>query len=420
MKKLNLITLIVLAALVASAFGIAGNIRAQDKTTITLWGDWSGEGEQQILTMVNAFNESQDQIVVEYVVIQDIVTNFLTAATSGEVPDVIIWDRWRTALYGPRNVLLPLNDYMARDGITADQFFAEALRELSVGETIYGLPLTVDARALFYNAALLREAGIEPPTTWEELKTAAEALTVRNADGTLERAGFSLQDVGLFRMWLLQAGSEAISEDGNTTTFNNEQGLAVLNYWQSLLDAGVYEVGFEQGLGQDQDAFVTGRVAMQYNGPWMLSTYEKFGDDLEFGVVPPPAGPNGDRGAGMGGFGLAIAAGSENPDAAWEFVKWWTADPENALTWSQTSRNICGNIECTQDPYFQEDPILRAFVETLEFASVRPTFPGYSAMEVDALIPNLQLFINGELTAEETLARAQEQGDIVLAENNQQ
>jgi multiple sugar transport system substrate-binding protein len=391
---------------------------AQDRVELVLWGDWTGEGETQINTMVEAFNASQDAITVTYVPTQDVITRFLTASTSGEAPDLIVWDRWRTALYGPRNVLLPINSYMERDGLTPEMFFTEALRELSVGDQIYGLPLTVDARALFYNVDLLEAAGIEPPTTWEELQAAAIALTQRNADGTLEVSGFSLSDVGLFNMYVQQAGGSMLTEDGTTTNFNNEAGLAVLNYWNTLInEEGVYELGFETGLGEGQDAFVTGRVAMQYNGPWMLNFYKSYGDDLNFGVVPPPAGPNGDRGGVMGGFGLAISSTTELPDEAWTFLSWWTANSENALLWAQTSNNIPGLLETLDDPYFAEDPYLPAFIETLTFAQIRPPITGYPPMEVDAVIPNLQLFVTGEQSAEDALRNAQEQGDLILQEN---
>jgi multiple sugar transport system substrate-binding protein len=395
-----------------------GSLMAQDRTEIVLWGDWTGEGENQINAMVERFNESQDAITVTYSPTQDLLTRFLTASTSGDAPDVIIWDRWRTALYGPRNVLLPLNDYMAADGLTADMFFTEAVRELSVGDQIYGLPLTVDARALFYNRALLEAAGVEPPTTWEELREAAVALTQRAADGTLEVSGFTVADVGLFNMYLQQAGGSMLNEDNTATNFNNELGLSVLNFWGQLLNEDrVYELGFEAGLGEGQDAFVTGRVAMQYNGPWMLNFYKSYGDELDFGVVPPPAGPNGDQGSVMGGFGLAISATTEQPDAAWEFVKWWLAEPANAVEWARVSSNIPGNLEALEDPFFQEDPYLKPFVDTLLVARIRPPVPGYAPMEGDALIPQLQLFMAGNISAEEALQLAQEQGDLILMEN---
>ena len=210
-----------------------------------------------------------------------------------------------------------------------------------------------------------------------------------------------------------------VTEDGSATAFNTPEGISVLEFWKRLLDAGVYEAGFEQGLGESVDPFVTGRVAMLYNGPWMLSTYERYGDDLHFGVVPPPAGPNGDQGSVMGGFGLMIPAAAQHPEEAWEFMKWWLAEPENALLWSQTSRNITGNLAALEDPYFQEDPYLPAFIETLNFARIRPPFPGYSPMEIDALIPAAQLFMQGQISAEDALNQAQQQGDIILQENNE-
>ena len=407
-------------ALTALLLLITSVAMAQDEVvTLTFWGDWSGEGESQISTMVEAFNSTHDNIQVQYVVTQDMVTSFLTAATSGGAPDIMIWDRWRTSLYAPRGVFLPINDYMAADGITSDQFFTEAIRELSWDDNVYGLPLTVDARALFYNVDMLEAAGVEPPTTWEELKEAAIALTQRDENGVLQVSGWALSDAGLFNMYLQQAGGQMVTDDGSATSFNNEQGLSVLNFWQELLDAGVYEVGFEQGLGESVDPFVTGRIAMIYNGPWMLSTYETYGDELTFGVVPPPAGPNGDTGSVMGGFGLVIPAAAQHPDEAWEFMKWWLAQPENALLWAQTSRNIPGNLEALEDPYFQDDPYLPAFIETLQVARIRPPFAGYSPMEVDALIPAAQLFLQGGISAEDALAQAQQQGDIILVENNE-
>lgn len=397
----------------------SGQAASGEVTNITFWGDWSGEGEKQIQTMVKAFNDSHPNIKVTYVVQEDMVTKFLTAATSGTAPDVLIWDRWRTALYAPKGVFEPIDSFMQRDGISKDDFYAEALRELSWDNKLYGLPLTVDARALFYNKKLLDEAGVAPPTTWEELAAAAEKLTKRDASGKLIQSGMSFQDVGLFNMWLQQAGGQMVSEDGNSTAFNSDEGRAVLDFWNQMVnERKVYDVGFESGLGQGQDPFVTGQVAMMYTGPWMLTTYKTYGKDLEFGVVPPPAGPNGDQGAVMGGFGLAMSSSSKQKDAAWEFIRWWLAEPENALLWAKTSFNIPGNLPALKDPFFQDDPYLKPIVDTLNFAKIRPPFPGYSPMEGNALIPNLQLFLQGDMDASTALQKAQEQGDKELQENN--
>ncbi|WP_127491618.1 ABC transporter substrate-binding protein [Paenibacillus glycanilyticus] len=385
---------------------------------LTFWGDWAGDGQKQFQTMVDAFNKSQDKIHVKYVLQQDLITKFLTAATSGGAPDVLLWDRWRTPLYAPKNVLHPIDDFMAKDGLNKDDFYGEALKELSNSDKLYGLPLTVDARALFYNKKLLADAGVtQPPTTWDELEQAAIKTTKWNGS-KLEVAGFSLADNGLFNMYLQQAGGSMLTDDGKKTNFNNEKGLSVLEFWDRMLNQDkVYKVGFEQGLGEGTDAFATGKVAMTYNGPWMLSTYKKYGKDLDFGVVPPPAGPNGDKGGVMGGFGLVIPEASKNQEAAWEFIKWWTANKDNALLWAKTSLNIPGYKPALDDPFFKEDPLWQPFLDTLEFAKTRPAHPGYSVMETEALIPNLQLYQQKKQNAEDTLKKAQQRGDQQLADN---
>lgn len=389
----------------------------QKPVEIVYWGDWGGEGQKQFEAMMEAFNQSQDKIVAKYVVTQDMITKFLTAASSGQAPDIMFWDRWRTALYAPKGVLHPIDTYMERDGVSKDEFFSEAIRELTNDGKLYGLPLTVDNRALFYNKKLFAEKGLNPPTTWEELREAAKKLTVWNGD-KLERAGISLQDVGLFNMWLQQAGGQMLTDNGQKTAFNNEAGLTVLNFWKQLVfEDKVYKVGFESGLDKGVDAFATGKVAMIYNGPWMLSTYKKYGKELDFGIVPPPAGPNGHKGGIIGGFGLVIPEAAKHKEEAWQLMKWWLAEPENAAKYCKISLNIPGIKAATKDDFYDGDPYYKPFLETFRFAKIRPPHPGYASMEIKALIPQLQLFMEGKVTAEEALKKAQAMGDKILEEN---
>lgn len=260
--------------LLTGGFLLSVGHAANNPVEIVYWGDWGGEGQKQFETMMDAFNKSQNKIVAKYVVTQDMITKFLTASVSGQAPDIMFWDRWQTALYAPKGVLYPIDKLMARDRIKKDLFYSEPLRELTWNKKLYGLPLTVDNRSLFYNKKLFAEKGLEPPKTWEELRQCANKLTQWDGD-KLVRAGFSLQDVGLFNMWLQQAGGQMLTNDGKKTAFNSKAGLKVLNFWSELLNKDkVYKVGFENGLDKGIDAFINGKVAMLYTGPWMLSTYK--------------------------------------------------------------------------------------------------------------------------------------------------
>jgi len=379
---------------------------------VTFWGSWSGDQAKQLQKQADAFNESQDEYEVKYVGQELVEEKLLTALASGSVPDVVLWDRFATPLYVPKNALAPLDEYIEADGVDVAQFYDQALGELVVDGETYGLPLLVDNRSLFYNADLLKEADVEPPTDWAGLKTAAEAVTERDG-GKLSIAGFALDDPGLFNIWLRQAGGQMFSDDGATTAFNSSEGLEVLDFWKGLLDAGVYEPGFGEGV----DSFAEGRLALKYDGPWALTALDEA--DVDYGIVQPPVGPDGDQGAGMGGFGLVIPQGAQNPDGAWEFMKWWTTEPANGVDFAKISGWIPANMEAANDAYFTKDDRYEAFIETMEYAEVRSNTPGASDVEGKALIPALERFLGGEIDAQTALAEAQELGDRILADNAQ-
>lgn len=130
-----------------------------------------------------------------------------------------------------------------------------------------------------------------------------------------------------------------------TTAFNSEAGLTVLEYWNKLLNEDkVYQLGFEDGLAGD--GFKAGKVAMTFNGPWVLEQYKEAG--LNFGVIGQPKGPSGDMHAMMGGFGLAIPNKAKHADEAWEFIKWWSHTAGERCRVLQDQRKYAGKQGCSR------------------------------------------------------------------------
>ena len=396
---------------------------ASGVTTVIFWEDWTGQGQQQMMKMVDKFNATHKNIQVKDVVQSNMITKFLTGATSGNVPDIMEWDRWQTALYAPKGVLYPINNFVKQDNVNLKDFYQQALNELTWNGNLYGLPLTVDARALFYNKTLFAKAGIKnPPQTWAQLAADAKKLTIWK-NGKLVQAGFLGPQAGDFNMWLQQAGGSMLTPNNKQTNFNNAKGLAVLNFWHQLLFTDkVYQIGFDSGLPNGEDAFGVGQAAMELNGPWMLGTYEQYGNKLNFGVVQPPKGPGpaGRRASMMGGFGMAIPAAAKNKQAAWVFEKWWIANAANDAYWGKESSNLPGNIIAGQEPYFTKNPYIKPFLETLKYAKTRPAVPGYFPLEGNVTIPIFTLFEEGKMTAKQALQKAQQQGNEVMAQNPQQ
>ncbi len=84
---------------------------------------------------------------------------------------------------------------------------------------IYGIPLTVDTMALFYNEDLLANAGIaQPPTTWDEFKKDVERLTRIDEYNNIIQAGAALgTSENIYRagdilaMLMLQSGCSIVN-----------------------------------------------------------------------------------------------------------------------------------------------------------------------------------------------------------------
>jgi multiple sugar transport system substrate-binding protein len=415
-KHLRVLSVVATAALAVTVAGCAsggsgGEASGDGPEPVVMWGSWSGDQVDQLEEQAARFNESQDEYEVSYVPQELVEEKLLTALAGGQVPDVVLWDRYQTALYAPKGALAPIDEFVEKDDVDTSMFYEPALGEMTVDDTLYGLPLLVDNRSLLYNKTLLADAGVEPPTNWEELKTAAEALAVSDG-GKLTQAGMDLSDPGLFNMYLAQAGGQLLNDDQTKTAYNSPEGIEVLEFWKSLLDADVYE----QGFGDTGDSFAESKTAMKLDGPWALSTLDKV-DGLEYGVVPPPAGPDGDTGAYMGGFGLVIPEGAKNAEGAWEFMKWWTTEAENGVAFGEIAGWIPANIEAANDPYFTENEHYSAFIETMNYAQARPNVKGYSDVDGKALVPALERFLSGEISAEQALKEAQEQGDQILEQN---
>ena len=387
------------------------------KTELVMWGGWSGDAITQFQEMLDSYNAFQDKVHITYQYVDGTEQKLLTSIAGGETCDVVLWDRFNTSSYAPKGALLALDDFIAADSVDLTKFFAPAVDELIYDGKLYGLPTMVDARVLFCNIDMLKEAGIDYAAikNWDDLRAAAVATTKRDDKGALIQSGYVMNDVGLFSAYLYQAGGKLINEETNppTVAFNNEVGLAVLNFWDEMLKKEkVYETGFNEAY--NGQAFIAGKAAMMVSGPWDLNNVKKAGINL--GIIPCPGAPGFDPASGMGGFGLAIPALAAHPREAMDFIEWWACDAENSLLFTKINGYLPANVDAANDPFIADDPHLSALFGAFQFGRIRPKTQGYSTMETLAMIPQWQLFVNGEITAQEALDNAERQGNTALEE----
>ena len=338
------IAVLLLVILLAAPTSLALPAGAQDQVTITLWHHWGGNRVPLMEESIAAFEEAHPGVKVENVFLpwDNRLENLLTAIAAGDPPEVTMFGRQDLPFFAVTESIIPLDDYMARDGITPDMFTASEFAGNVYNGKTYMLPQPTGGalEIVWYNKDQAREAGLDPdsfPQTWDELKVWGEAMS-QGEGGFLDRVGIDVLSSGgeqpAFLMWLNANGQDWISEDLRTVTINNEAGIQTLEFMQSFTDDinfGVVEVRsfYEGGAELGNDIFFYGKESAQVNGSWVLFQLTEFAPDMDFGIAAIPYGPSGNpdrRGSTYGGWGYMIPKNAAHPDEAWELVKWLTAE----------------------------------------------------------------------------------------------
>ncbi|MFJ3948833.1 ABC transporter substrate-binding protein [Streptomyces libani] len=189
-------------------------------------------------------------------------------------------------------------------------------------DKIWGIPQVVDTQVLYYRRSLLKEAGVRPPGTLDELVDGAKKLSDRKTKGL-----FLGNDGGVGVLGgtpLFAAGLSLITEDGKVG-FDDPAAARALGKIRQLYADKSLLLGAPTDWS-DPAAFVQGLTAMQWSGLWALPQIKKaLGDD--FGVLPfPKDGSGGKPSVAVGAYGSAVSARSRRKAAATAFAKWLWVD----------------------------------------------------------------------------------------------
>jgi multiple sugar transport system substrate-binding protein len=109
-------------------------------------------------------------------------------------------------------------------------------------------------------------------------------------------------------------GGQMISQDGKTVDgyLNTPQSEQAIQAYIDLYTKDHISPSINQmnGFG-NLDLFMTGRVAMEWTGPWNVGEYLK-NPNLDFGVAPMPIGPTGKPVTQMFWAGWAVSAKAQH------------------------------------------------------------------------------------------------------------
>ncbi len=306
-------------------------------TTLTYWASNQGtslDNDKQVLTpQLDAFTKATGvKVNLEVIGWNDLQTRIQTAITSGSGPDVLnIGNTWAASLQAT-GAFLPF-DGTAMTAIGGqDKFIKTALDTGGAqGKDVTSVPVYGLAYGLYYNKAMYKAAGLNPPTTWEEMVTAAKKLTdpAKGTYGFALAAGSYTENVHFAFINGAQNGAEWFDKAGKPTftTDGNVQGvLRYLDLMQKDKVVNTSNAQYDNGVKAVND-FATKKVAMVLNQNNADNSFASNGmKSDEYGVVPFPAPASGQKVAShVAGINLSIFKNTKNKDAALQFVKFMTS-----------------------------------------------------------------------------------------------
>jgi trehalose/maltose transport system substrate-binding protein len=314
--------------------------------------------------------------------------------------------------------MVDLYEYLDQEVI--DQYFPDMIGGQTIDGRLVAIPWFTDAAGLFYRTDLLEKYGVEVPTTWDELQTAAQTIQDgERAEGNEEFYGYVWQGNSYEGLtcdaheWLVsETGETFIAPDG-TINVNNDAFIAALERaagWVGTISPEAVTTYAEE---DSRGVWQAGNAAFMRNWPYAYALGN--GEDSVisgmFGYAPLPSGAV--RGAAcLGGWQLAVSRYSENVEAAVDVAAFLTsADEQKARALSAFSVNP--TIPAVyEDPEVAANPLFAAMGPILGTAYPRPS--GVTADRYNEASTIFFTGVHSVLTGEATAAEAVDNMELDL------
>jgi len=308
---------------------------AAKPVTFTWWHITTGDPGKQIFQgIADAYTASHPNVTIKITVLENeaFKTKLSTSLQSGDVPDLFqSWGGGTLAQQADANDLRDITSLVASWKDTVNK---GAMGIYAYKGKQYGVPWDMGMIGFWYNKDAFTKAGISAvPTTWAELLTDLPKLRT---------AGYAPLAIAGKDMWpsmhlwtyliLRMAGYDALQTMIQGKDWNTDACKAAGAEVVKLNALNPYQDGYKSATYDNEAAAVgNGKAAMELMGQWApgveandSTTKKGLGDKLGWFAFPGVDGGKGDPADGVGG-GNGIAVGKNAPDAAVDFLKFFSS-----------------------------------------------------------------------------------------------
>ena len=315
--------------------------------SISLWVNW-GRDQVQVLNYL-----AQSDFTANKGIGVDIkMTNatLIQGILSGNGPDCYLhMSRTEPVNLAMRGGLYDLTQFEDFEEVCS-RFMPTATVPYTYKDGVYALPDTQTFSVMFYRKDILDELGVGVPETWDDF-IAASAVIMRNNMQVglpytqitdMNQVNLGLGALNIYPTLLMQRGVSLYDDELSSVDMTSEEAVNTFTMWTDFYNKYSFQKTYDF-----YNRFRTGTMPLAIQSCTQYTTISAAASEIRglWGVslIPGFEDENGNinhtqAGAGSG---CAILKESDNIDAAWEFLKWWTSD-NTQLKYSQNVESILG------------------------------------------------------------------------------
>jgi multiple sugar transport system substrate-binding protein len=390
---------------------------AAGAVSLRLWTHQNNSFNAGYEALIEAYKKANPtvNITLETFDYDTYIQTLQTAMPAGEEADILqLFGTW-TAEYAER--LAPVPEGVMTLEEAQKLYYAAPIGGYIVDGVLYGLPQEFNCEygGVLVNKTMYEKAGLAYPPAWETMDQVlqdAQALVQKDDAGVMNVAGFHFASSDpasfSFLAGILQRGGDYWNADHTGFTFNTPEAKEMLQWMVDAVEKwGVLDpVLFNDTENWVGSAFFEGRVAIGYIGTWAIAegrtNYPDFADEWDYFFLPSMQGDP--VFAADSGWGLTVSPNSEHQAAAWDFVKFVTANVDNALSWNLASGTIPAMPEVAQLPQIAEAmPWVAKALDILPDGRYLGAMPDRDLVVYDIVYPHILNTLQGVETVDDAL-----------------
>lgn len=342
-----------------------------------------------------------------------------------------------TRNFADSGYILPLNDFWTgQEDVEYGDIFEGVRMMYEYQGKVYGLPLYPDVIMLFYNEKMMNEAGQPVPETFKEFERVSKSfIEDTDGDGKNDKWGSVLNLKG--GDWSIMNNTALFMYINETDFLGGQIGADVAvskedpRYMKPMLDdrKAVEAFAYLVKLYRDEvfmpasinfsyfeamETFATGKVPMYLGfadqAPMIVGPDSLVTEDVQVAPVPTWKGV---RRSFTGGWGASISSQSENPEAAYTFLKFFYGNSANQKRLSRYGQTP-SRESVLFDPELQEEFVWYAAMgEMLAYVKPLPIIPEFEEF-VSGFEPYLTEALLGSISPEEAMKQSDELFENIL------